>query len=251
MARWGTFREYRCAAWIVGVSLLGWGAQAWGSVAYVYQANAADAASFKTFLDGRGYPTTLLDLSTAAATDLASFDVILVADDAGNLNDFGSDAVATAISASGRPVIGIGEGGYSYFGKLALAIGWPNGWHGPANAIIVAILADSLYHTPHEILIPVGGPLGVYNDPLNTVGIDLPNAVAGVNGLAREVGDADHYDIVRQGSAALWGFSGSPDLMTDAGRDMFENLLHAVVPEPSALPLLLVVGLAIVCSRRF
>ncbi len=49
--------------------------------------------------------------------------------------------------AAGIPIMGLGEGGYAFFGKLNLFIGWPNGWHGPQEKTNKAAGAPADYYT--------------------------------------------------------------------------------------------------------
>ena len=57
---------------------------------------------------------------------------------------------------------------------------------------------------------------------------------------------------IEDGRYALWGYADGPTLMTDAGRDLFENLLadlgvEPTVPEPAGLGL---VGLALLGLKK-
>ena len=220
------------------------GAEAMGSVVFVYDFNATAAGEFKSFLDGRGYPTTLLPMASVVGTDLSAFNTIIIGDDTGNLDEWGTAAITAAISGAGRPIIGVGEGGYAFFGKLSMQIGWPNGWHWPGRYITAVEPEDALYHTPNEIPIPAGSAnRGVRVGGEH--GEDLSDRAGGRGECAGlDFTDADHYDIVLQGEDALWGFSGSPALMTDVGRDLFENLLHEA-PEPGTIVLMVVGGLGL------
>ena len=61
-----------------------------GKIAYVFRGNTADATSFYNLLVTNGYTVTLVPLGDVLTTDFSTFDLILVADDTGNLNDWGS-----------------------------------------------------------------------------------------------------------------------------------------------------------------
>lgn len=111
-----------------------------GKIAYVYRIDSTTASLFKTMLEGRGFSVELILLSDARSADFSPFDLIIIADDTGDLQQWppgtpGSSPVADHIRNSGKPILGLGEGGYAFFGKHGLGIGWPNGWHGPHDRV--------------------------------------------------------------------------------------------------------------------
>ena len=143
-----------------------------GDIAYVYRGNAADAASFYNLLTGNGYSVDLIPLASVVATDFSTYKMIIIADDTGSLDQWGTptltDAQVAQIKVANRPILGLGEGGYAFFGRLALYIGWPRGWHGPQNVIDMAPTAPAGFFNP-----PIP-PVTHYAVPFNSVGIYLP-----------------------------------------------------------------------------
>ncbi|HEY3232309.1 MAG TPA: hypothetical protein VGJ87_23960, partial [Roseiflexaceae bacterium] len=129
------------------------GGQRIGRIAYIYRGNTADASSFYNLLVGAGYTVDLIPLGNVLTTVFrsptggANYDLIIIADDTGDLNQWGSsppppgisDAQVNRIRSALIPIIGLGEGGYAFFGKLPLFIGWPNGWHGPEQLVNKAL----------------------------------------------------------------------------------------------------------------
>ena len=67
-----------------------------GKIAYVYRGNASEANSFFSLLTGRGYSVTLIPLGTVLATDFSTFDLTIIADDTGNLNQWGIPTMTAA-----------------------------------------------------------------------------------------------------------------------------------------------------------
>ena len=205
-----------------------------GKIAYVFRADAAAADSFKALLEGRGYSVTLVPLAAVLATDFADFNLTIIADDTGDLGAWGSPADGAAqlarITAPNRPIIGLGEGGYAFFGRLALFIGWPNGWHGPESRVLRPSPAPgtSHYSAPNPIPLEADGTAKLYAEPVNEVGVYLrPLPLpAGVVPVGLEPPSKDHSSLILEGCRQLWGFSGSPDKMTDAGRDLFVNTVE-------------------------
>jgi len=45
----------------------------------------------------------------------------------GNLDDWGTTTALLHLARTGKPVLGLGEGGYAFFGKRGLRIGYPGG----------------------------------------------------------------------------------------------------------------------------
>lgn len=203
--------------------------QASGEIAYVYRGNTADATSFYNLLTGRGYTVTLVPLGDVLATDFAAFDLTIIADDSGELDEWGNPALSVdqvnKIKQPNRPILGLGEGGYAFFGKLALYIGWPNGWHGAQKVVNRAPGAPTSYYaSPNPIS---GDPVEIYSEPVNEVGIYLTGGVpSDTIPVGLEEPSTDHAALIFQGCRQLWGFSGNPNAMTATGRDLFINAVE-------------------------
>lgn len=257
------------AAVVVSIALLGAqpAAAAGAAYAYVYPQDVgggqnALALDFESFLDGHGFPTDLVATTDVAATDFSAYTKILIADDTGLLDQWGlpiegqGAALAAYLESFGRPFVAIGEGGYALFGRLGLASGWPGGWHGPADTWLVPDAADPVFHTPNEIALATN-PLfqkevQVYTSPVDEVAIYAQDVPTSFTGLALEPAttafvscdnrDAfglcplgDHYPLTRErGQDFLWGASGGPSAMTEAGRALFLNVVAYPVPEPTS-----------------
>ena len=201
-----------------------------GSIAYVYRNDGSVAASFYNLLISAGYTVTLVPLSAVTTTDFNQFDLTIIADDTGLLNEWGNPPAATTGAAQvaqiilpNKPILGLGEGGYAFFGRLSLFIGWPMGWHGPQNILTRAA------GFPPAIFSGVGpDPLQYYTSPSNSVGIYLrPDTPlpADVTPVAMENPLDDHSSLIQQGCRMLWGNGGGPTGMTASpdGKLLFLN----------------------------
>ncbi len=97
------------------------------------------ATSFYNLLTSAGYTVVLVPLGDILSIDFSKFDLTIIADDTGSLNAWGTPPAATGsaqvdrITSPNKPILGLGEGGYAFFGRLSLFVGWPHGWHGPQN----------------------------------------------------------------------------------------------------------------------
>lgn len=199
-----------------------------GRIAYVYRGDVADANSFKTLLEGAGYTVQLVPLGDVLATDFSIFDLILIAHDSGDLDtwSWGSAAVTAdrvaRILAPNKPILGLGEGGYAFFGEIPSFIGWPNGWHGPLDSV----KRPPLVSTTHFIGV-AGDPIKLYTTPVDEVGIFLgPRGAtlpSDVTVIGLEPAAPDHAPLIRQGCRELWGYAGNPTAMTADGQRVFLN----------------------------
>jgi len=194
-----------------------------GTVAYVFRGELSSAISFHNLLSGAGYTVTLVPLSDVAATDFSVFHLIVIADDTGNLNTWGIPPATAAqvdkIKAANKPVLGLGEGGYSFFGQLGLFIGWPQGWHGPQEKMWKTASSPGSIFTGTS-----SNPVNHYLSPQNSVGIYLgvPSIPSDVVPFALEDPQAlNHSPLIIQNCRMLWGNGGNPYQMTVDGKTVF------------------------------
>jgi hypothetical protein len=213
------------------------------NIAYVYKYNTAAANDFKALLNSVGFGVNLIPQSAVTATNFATYTAIIVADDTGSLNDWGAGlSQVTPITISGKPVLGVGEGGYAFFGQTGSPIGWPHGWHGPAQFVKNPVPPPALfYSTPTDLSGLLGSPIKLYQALVNEVGIYVtPNSallptVLGWELPSTPTGAPDHAPLIYDGCYQLWGFSESPTRMTPEGRSLFVNAVfyalgHRCVP---------------------
>jgi uncharacterized repeat protein (TIGR01451 family) len=211
-----------------------------GKIAYVLESDTApnDLANID-FLNNRGYTVTPVLLSFVSSTDFSPFDLIMIGEGTGTLNEWGTVAAdVPAIIAPNKPIMGLSEGGYAFFGKLSLFIGWPRGWHGTDLVMTRALTApNAMFTTPNLVS---GHPITAYTQNITEVAIYLANKPADVVAFAEETPSTNHAMLISQGCRYLWGFGGSPLIMTAAGRNLFQNTieyaLHSHCPPKPPLP---------------
>ena len=68
-----------------------------GKIAYVYRGNTEDASSFYNLLVGAGYSVDLVPLADVLSTDFSTYDLILISDDTGSLNQWGTSGDTDAL----------------------------------------------------------------------------------------------------------------------------------------------------------
>ena len=195
-------------------------------VAYIFSNDAEAAESFQFLLETYGCPTTLIRPAEVPATPLDSYDLIVVANDTQYEDTWSDPNTVAAIEDSGKPVIGLGDGGYDFFGLLGLSIGNPYGGHGSWSSIEVIDPNFSLFRVPYSIEIPADRALQLYTET-NHVGIYLwpiiPETVIAIGG---EVNNKGYYPLVMESNRyLLWGFEETPLKMTEIGKTLFINVV--------------------------
>ncbi|MCP4608525.1 MAG: hypothetical protein GY845_07415 [Planctomycetes bacterium] len=195
------------------------------NIAYIYRSDVEAAQNFKSLLVAYGCSTTLVSLDEIAATALDSYDLIIVGNDTGFTGNWGDVESVTTIESSGKPIIGLGEGGYAFFGKLELSVGWPNGMHGSGNSIEVIEPDHSLFITPYVLDVPEDHILELYTES-DSVPLYLYPVPETVTALGERVDSFGYYPLAQEHNRYLfWGFSGSPERMTEIGKRLFINLV--------------------------
>ena len=174
-----------------------------------------------------------MPLSNVLGTNFSLFDLIMIADDTGSLNQWGTagstaaqvDKIANPVAGkpASKPIIGLGEGGYAFFGQLSMYIGWPRGWHGPQGNLRAAAAAPADFFTG---ISHVSDPIiPFYTAPTNSVGIYTlgPTPPANVTPIGLEDPLDDHASLIQEGCNLLWGNSGNPLGMASDGQIIFLN----------------------------
>lgn len=186
-------------------------------LAFVYNNDKESADSYQTLLEEAGFSLEQIRVQAVAKTDFRSFAAILISSDTAQL--WGGSA--QGIDQAKKPILGLGEGGYFFFGDLKLAIGAPHGWHGNDRGVRPVNPAKSGLWSFRKTRIELEDFIPVY-EATNHVGIFLPKPAEDVLLLGREEKDAQHYPLLQQGSRyVLWGFTASPTQMTRAGKELF------------------------------
>ena len=98
-------------------------------VVYVYKSDPDTADAYKALIEANGVAVDEVAIGNVATTDLSQYSLVIIGPDTGSLAEWGDDATVSAIRKGEKPVLGLGEGGYAFFGKYGLAIGHAKGAH--------------------------------------------------------------------------------------------------------------------------
>lgn len=208
-------------------------AQAMPRLVYIYSNDEDAANDFKSFLQSKNYRVDLLLQEQVQEADFAPYDLILIGYETGLGPDWGDEPgiIAGMLQSTGRPILGFGEGGYAFFGKIDLEIGWKNGVYGVEKNVHVVRTGTSYWRKPIPIRLPSNGITSLYNDPEEFVAVNFPNSVDDVELIANVPAERDYYPLVRQSKRYfLWGFAGTPSAMSTKGTQLLINIIEALIP---------------------
>lgn len=204
--------------------------QAVGTVAYVHSMTSGTASSFKDLLDCHHLPTTLVEMSQSMGMDWSTHDIIIIGPATGSPGDWGTQELVNSLAGSDKPILGTGEGGHAFFGKLSLAIGYPNGESGTGTAVKILDFDHSILHSPNDIIVPPGSTLVLCQSASDYVGVRITGLPTPLDLIAR--GPGDHWVfplIAEKPHYMLWGFAAGPADLTPTGQDLFVNAVANMI----------------------
>ncbi len=213
-------------------------------VAYVYNAGDNAMGSFNTFLSNHGLAVDQVPLAQASFFDFSADIAIIVGANTGGQGSFFSASAANALKASGKPLLGLSEGGAALFDAYGLDIGYGDTWYATGSGIIVVNSLHSVWSSPWPLAVSTNELLSLYNADAALLAVYRPTPRRGITPIGRQIGAASHYPLISQSMngqcATLWGFSGAPVSMTSTGKDVFLNLvLDATCQSSVFLPTIL------------
>ena len=200
------------------------------SVAFIYSTDLTSAESYESLLTAQGMTVDLVPSSDAVTWDYSGYGLIIIGSETGSGYLWEPEAAVSVIDGTGKPILALGRGGSSFFSVLGLYIDWGQGWTGSRNSIYVVDVNHQIFHSPNEITVPSDRIIGLYGST-GHIGIYMPSPVAGVTPLGREATDLNHYPLIQQDDRyVLWGFTNSPEDMTQTGKDLFVNVVSWLAP---------------------
>jgi len=202
------------------------------NVAFVFRSDNGNAAAFKSAIEAElsNVTVTAISMNNLASADLSKYAAIIVSYDSGDGSTWGDATGVNKIKNAGVPVLGIGDGGYAFFGKLGLAIGYPNAAHGAKNEFYVMDPNQTIYKQPNELSVPASRRLQVYGATNDSVLLHLDVVPSSVTRIGQVVGDNSYYLLLLQSDRyLLWGFNAGPDKMTSTGKELFANLVSLLL----------------------
>jgi len=202
-------------------------------LAYIFVTDTVKAQNFQSLLQANNFKVDVIPQDAIFLTDFSPYRAILIGPDTGRDNTWGDGQgnQANKILSSGHPVLGIGEGGYAFFGRAGLAIGYNNGIKASGTDAHIVNPGDTIWTAPYQVQIPDNSILTLYNAPSPLVAINVPSPSAVMKLIANQPGDTTHYSIIRQQDRyLLWGFSAGPSAMSETGQHSFVDMVKSLTP---------------------
>jgi hypothetical protein len=193
-------------------------------VAYVWKDDLQTRLEYEKLLSNHHLVFQAVHIDEAPKWDFTVYDLIIISPESGYLDEWGTPAAVSAIVQAERPILGLGEGGYAFFGKLNLGIGYPEGAPGDGTSIVWANSSDGIWSTPYNIALPKE-PLQLYKNPSNRVDIYVLEQPPGVEVFGFNDAKPGEYAnlLMESGWFMLWGFDDAPSAMTETGLHLFVN----------------------------
>jgi hypothetical protein len=169
-----------------------------------------------------------LALTGDSKVDLSPYDLLIVGPDTGAVDGtwVGGDVWVTAVRQSRLPVLGIGHGGYAFYGKLGLAIGYDHGGADTGTSVIPLETSHLLWNEPYDM--KTGEILPLYRRA--TMGVTVMATGADVTWLgARPPNSTPLWLTLERDRFFLWGFRDGPDGMTTVGQALFVNAVWSLL----------------------
>lgn len=211
------------------------------TILYIYYKDNGLTTEYKNLLASAGYEVKTVDIAQVKTMDLSQIGIIIVgADTIGSgtasmwYNAWGDEETVRVISDSGKPILGIGDGGYGIFALLGLRIGGGNGAEGTGNGTVQLTPYSTILDEPNKI---TNSEISLYSEAVKQREIYLGEDVsptpkeAGVveigtmtytnNGQTVKYGTV----VMQSDKFVLWGFDASPSLLTAEGKNLFLNIV--------------------------
>jgi|GEM_PF-3337705 len=194
-------------------------------VLYVYENDEETGRAYEQLVEANGVGVDVVPVDDVPDQDLRRYSLVIVGPDTGNQDKWGSDEAFSHIVRNERPVLGLGEGGYAFFGKLKLTLGYPNGAHGQGTTIQVTNFGDAIWDYPYEFDMNRFKFMQLYEENSPRVDIFTNNETPpGVVIFGLNDNDSRYTDLAQEsGWWTFWGFQDGPKQMTEEGRQLFVN----------------------------
>lgn len=211
-------------------------AQATLRILYIYKTDLSTAQDYKNNIESNGYPVDLFTESNAVTADLSKYKLIIIGPDTGNFTALSSEpwgdpvgADAGYIDSTGIPVLGLWRGGGLFFKVRNQLINIDNCWSGDTTDVLVLDQNFTIWNQPGKVAVG-SGVIALYNEATAFEAVYLPTPTSGIFTMGRQSDDSEHYTILMQDNHyVLWGYKGSPSLMTTKGKKAFMNIVHFLI----------------------
>lgn len=201
------------------------------NIAYIYISDSASAYSYKTLFNNNRFQTDLIYLPNITTGTFNNYDIIIMGLDTG-YNDtwYGNPSQMSIINSTELPIIGVGVGGFTFFGinGLNLTIGYGLGYYSSFDEFSIETLNNTheIFNKPNDL------PKGLID--IDYVGcttcclffLEIPSNIMAFG----RIPPFTYTHLIEDERYFLWGFSNTPNTMTEIGKDLFINVLNYYSP---------------------
>ena len=219
--------------------------------AHIYNTDSTNALGVQYLLQNiGGYPTDIISTDDLLGKDLSIYDLISIGYD--TASDWSDTSLVTHLTnqviTPGKPVLGIGQGGYAFYDKIGLSIGEgaavnPNP-DGLFKDIIVNMPGHPLFNNPYDLPVGFGDTLTLYNllslipypyGPTQYLdNFCFSTMESGINWLALSPLNPKGVILEEDGKYIFWGFSNvlsGASYLTSIGGPLFINAANSLLPD--------------------
>jgi hypothetical protein len=200
------------------------------SAVYIYNIDLDEAQHYQTLLDARGVHVSLKSLSSiTSASNFTVYELIIIGYDTSlTPSSWGNATQQNAVNLSGKPVLGLGRGGFAYFGAIGSPIGYPSGTQASGTDSVAAVNpADPIFNTPYKIAL-TNGQVQAYSVLASPYEIPVQQPDSQVYPFG-SVPATTQMDIIQSGKNLLWGFNTIPTSLTSDGIKLFTNTVYYLI----------------------
>ncbi|MGH7131559.1 MAG: TlpA family protein disulfide reductase [Phycisphaerales bacterium] len=193
--------------------------------------DAAEADRIAALLAANGFTARVIERTQLPGADLAKTDLLVITRDTHTANwskPWGSDEEAAALKAANKPMICIGEGGVVCFGRTELPVRGGRTMRSSSDSTVKSNPQHALFAAPHTIPADEAGQIKIFMKRVTTQPAHRSAFTQAVIPLCADSTAGRDYALLLYQSpgAAYWGAEGSFAELTNAGKDLFDNLAH-------------------------
>jgi len=202
-------------------------------IAYIYDTDRTVADDYYTFLRRHGYDIDLEAMDALKGKDLSAYWLVMIDPHTGSDSTWGQPDLVAHITATHKPVLGLGLGGRRFFNQMGLSMGSEEGEadldpNGSAAANTTTRVVSSAHlawgSTENPIPIPADGLVRLYQRSAFVAVADsalTPDATR-----VGQLPDAAAYTLVGEAEHFLWGYANGPGSMTPDGHWVLLNVIR-------------------------
>lgn len=197
-------------------------------LAYIYAGDDSRGRQWAMLLNPYAYQVDLFDTTEIMSIIYEDYKLVIIGENSGSMDKWTTMMKVEKIATSNKPIMGLGDGGYAFFGRLGLPFGYPNGLTGNGYSVFVPDPGHTIFNNPYPLPIPEDSILQVYTNPVPFIAFPTLSGIQ-MEKFARAGSSGGNYILARENySLFSWGFDASPNLLTNSGKELFLNVVNYI-----------------------